>query len=226
MTRFSIGQTALVVPVPAAEPVVGRLRASHDASAAYGVPAHVSVLFPFLQLTEIGDDVREALAGICSAVPAFDLELACTGRFAGVVWLDPQPDRPFRELTAAVAARWPAYPPYGGAFDEVVPHLTVAEGDDEVLDAAERDVLAGLPIAALAEEVALLGFDGRAWSRRESFPLHQGVSPDPVACCAAPGTHAGGAGIARSGAATAALSRLAIARTGRRSRRPGSGDTP
>ena len=45
------GQTALVVAVPSAEPVVARLRASYDVAAAYGVPAHVTVLYPFLPTT-------------------------------------------------------------------------------------------------------------------------------------------------------------------------------
>lgn len=68
-------------------------------------------------------------------------------------------------------ARWPAYPPYGGAFEEVVPHLTLAERDEEVLDAAEREVVSSLPVVTLVEEVVLLGFDGRVWTRRDSFAL-------------------------------------------------------
>jgi len=47
-----------------------------------------------------------------------------------------------------------------------------------------------------------------------------------MACCAPPCTHAGFVVVTRSGAATASILRLAIARTGRRSRRPGFGDTP
>lgn len=34
-------ETALIIPVPAAEPVVGALRSRLDRAAAWGVPAHV-----------------------------------------------------------------------------------------------------------------------------------------------------------------------------------------
>ena len=42
------GDSALLVPIPEAEPIVAELRLEHDAIAARGVPAHVTVLFPFV----------------------------------------------------------------------------------------------------------------------------------------------------------------------------------
>jgi hypothetical protein len=48
-------------------------------------------------------------------------------RFAGtqwfgedVLWLAPEPSAPFLALTAAVHATFPHYPPFGGAFAEVI----------------------------------------------------------------------------------------------------------
>ena len=41
-------ESAILVPVPEAGPVVGRLRARLDRSASRGVPAHVTVLYPFV----------------------------------------------------------------------------------------------------------------------------------------------------------------------------------
>ena len=41
-------RSALVVAVPDAEPVVGHLMLRLDANAVLGVPAHVTVLFPFV----------------------------------------------------------------------------------------------------------------------------------------------------------------------------------
>ena len=41
-----------------------------------------------------------------------------------------KPVEPFRALTAQLCDRWPEAPPYGGAYPEVVPHLTVAQGAD------------------------------------------------------------------------------------------------
>jgi hypothetical protein len=41
-------QSALLLPVPAAEAAVGPYRALLDPSARDGVPAHITVLYPFL----------------------------------------------------------------------------------------------------------------------------------------------------------------------------------
>jgi hypothetical protein len=40
--------SAVLVPVPEAERVVSRYRARLDGAAALGVPAHVTVLYPFV----------------------------------------------------------------------------------------------------------------------------------------------------------------------------------
>jgi hypothetical protein len=39
-----------------------------------------------------------------------------------------QPDRPFIALTKAIEAAFPNYPHWGGEFEEVIPHLTLADG--------------------------------------------------------------------------------------------------
>ena len=72
---------------------------------------------------------------------------------------------PFAELTRAVHERWPAYPPYEGVHETVIPHVTVSEEPVEV------DV--PLPIAARAIEVTLIQQDeaGGPWVTRRTFPL-------------------------------------------------------
>ena len=47
-----------------------------------------------------------------------------------MVYLAPEPAAPFVALTEAVGAEFPGFPPYGGAFDEVVPHLTISEANE------------------------------------------------------------------------------------------------
>jgi hypothetical protein len=93
-------------------------------------------------------------------VASFECRFELTRWFGvDVLWLDPNPAEPFRGLTAAVGAAFPECPPYGGAFDEVVPHLTVAErrfADLATLKGVERDVLAGLPLVAPIERVLLI----------------------------------------------------------------------
>ncbi len=156
-------RTALIVPVPEAEPAVGPIRLANDWSAARGVPAHITVLFPFLP----GEEVDEtALHDLFARFPAFDFALDRVERFeTGLVWLHPEPSWRFADLTAAVSQRWPEAPPYEGAFDEVIPHLTVSE--------TPLDLQVALPIAARAQEVVLIEEDEATgqWSTRARFPL-------------------------------------------------------
>ena len=167
--EFEVGQTAVIVPVPEAEPVVGRWRARYDVAAAAGVPAHVTVVYPFLP----ADRVDEAPLGQeIAGQRTFTVVFAGIGRFPGVLYLAPVPAGPFRDLTSALVRRWPEAPPYGGRFAEVVPHLTVADGvSEEILAEAERNVAAGLPITARIAEAWLIVFDGERWARRASLPL-------------------------------------------------------
>lgn len=154
MSRFVTGQTALIAVVPEAKSVVGALRASYDLSAQQGVPAHVTVLIPFLGIGKVDAAVRAELADIRASVPAFDVKFTA-----------------FRRLTAAVAERWPEHPPYGGEYDDVVPHLTVAEGSVHVLDLAEAILTPQLPVRARIGGLDLIGFDGHCWSSREHWML-------------------------------------------------------
>lgn len=63
----------MIVPVPAAEPLVGALRAELDAHAAVGVPAHVTVMAPFLPAAVLDPAAVAELAATVAAVPAFDV---------------------------------------------------------------------------------------------------------------------------------------------------------
>ncbi|MCW2756914.1 MAG: hypothetical protein JWO46_660 [Nocardioidaceae bacterium] len=169
MSAFARGETALIAPVSSAEPVVGAARAAHDTSAAYGVPAHVTVLVPWLPIEAVDDAVRAELTRIVASVRAFDVLFREVRRFGdGAAWLAPEPETPFRQLTERVAARWPDRPPYGGAHDDVVPHLTIAESH---LEEAEAMVTPGLPFTHHCDRVDLIGFDGARWERVASFAL-------------------------------------------------------
>ena len=64
---------------------------------------------------------------------------------------------PFVELTAAVTAAFPQYPPYEGAFDEVIPHVCVGrEAPKLLMQAAGWLVKGRLPITGTVNEVWLM----------------------------------------------------------------------
>lgn len=169
-------RTALIVPIPEAQPVVAEHRDRLDRSAAWGVPAHVTVLFPFLPPAAVDERAHAALARIAAGVPAFFLHFARLAWFGErVLWLAPDPPGPFLALTAAITARFPAAQPYAGQFAEVVPHLTIGHDQPVAeLAAAGRAVERHLPIRARATTMRLIAGrsePGAAWSSLADFPL-------------------------------------------------------
>lgn len=168
-------ETALIVPVPAAEDVVGVHRARFDQAARWGVPAHVTALYPFVPPGAVTDDLLEAVRETVAGVPRFGIEFAEVRWFGDqVAWLAPTPDQPFRALTDALFSRFPDHPPYRGEFADVVPHLTIGH-DVPVADlaAAAEAVAAQLPLRAEAREVWLMvgAPEPDAWRRAARFAL-------------------------------------------------------
>lgn len=142
-----------------------------DPAARSGVPAHVTVVFPFLPASLVDAGTCAALDEIVGHHRSFEVRFEKSGRFPGVLYLAPTPDAPFRELTEAVVERWPEAPPYGGKYDPH-PHLTVAQGQDEaMLDEIEAGLRPGLPFAARVPTVDLVAYDGTHWLHRASFAL-------------------------------------------------------
>jgi hypothetical protein len=168
-------ETALIVPIPEAEEAVGGLRATLDRSASWGVPAHVTVLYPFLSPDKINDEVRAVVRDVIGRVPRFAITLAHAAWFGDTaVWLAPQPDHPFRDLTAGVWRRFPQVAPYAGAHAEVIPHLTIGHDTaPQVLSDAARAVSRHLPISATITFVRLIAGtpDRSPWHTLCEFPL-------------------------------------------------------
>lgn len=166
------GQSAVVVPVPAAEPLVATWRERFDSSAAQGMPAHITALYPFLAEERLTGAVVGRLCDLCAAVPVLEVDFRRTARFPHVLYLDPEPASGLWELTASIAERWPETPPYGGMFDEVIPHLTVAHSANvDVLDDVAAAVLRRLPLRTRLAEARLCVFDGERWRARARLPF-------------------------------------------------------
>lgn len=168
-------ESALIVAVPEAEHAVGRFRAALDRAAAWGVPAHVTVLYPFLPPQRIDDDVLATLTRLFAATPPFEVSFADVDWFADtVVWLAPRPADAFRQLTAAVWRLFPQTPPYGGAHADVVPHLTIGhDAPKDVLAQAAEAVTAQLPIRAAVGSVRLIAgtLEPDSWHTVHEFGL-------------------------------------------------------
>lgn len=167
--------SAVIAAIPEAEPVVSAYRRRLDRAAGWGVPAHVTMLFPFLPPDRLDDGVLAALSEAVGTVARFEFALARLAWFGDeVLWLAPEPPDAFRALTGAVWARFPDCPPYGGAHDDPVPHLTI--GHDQPLDslqAAAGAIAPVLPIRARVESVRLIcGSEAPdSWATVAELPL-------------------------------------------------------
>jgi hypothetical protein len=161
-----------VVLVAEAETLVAAHRLVHDPMAARGVPAHVTVLYPFR--SSVDEDTVATIAATASGIPSFDATFSTVDRFPdGVVFLAPEPLDHFRKMTSVVAEAFPDCPPYGGAFPDPHPHLTVGVGlDDADAGVLEEAMAPGLPISTRVDLLTLLVEDDEGrWAVDQSWPL-------------------------------------------------------
>jgi 2'-5' RNA ligase len=172
-----VPRTALIIEVPEAEPFVREWRLRYD-NASIGIPAHVTLLFPFVAAEHFDDVLLDELRRLFAEQDAFSFALTRLDEFPDeTVWLEPEPSEPFRRLTEAIAARYPDYPPYEGIHDEVIPHLTVTSGDASLRTQLEPLLAPHVPIAARADDVTLLVEDEAGyWRAGTQFPLGGGGS--------------------------------------------------
>ncbi len=173
--RSLLSHTALIVRVPQGEALVGDLRARFDASAALGVPAHITVLFPFMAVECIDTDVLRGIRTALDGVPAFNFVLAGVARFAATAYIKPDPAEPFIDLTERLVRRFPDFPPFGGEFETIMPHLTAAHGDAAQADLAHAELLrrmaAGGTVRGRCDAVVLLENSSGPWREMHAFSL-------------------------------------------------------
>lgn len=172
----AVGQTALVVRVPEAESLVGPFRLMHDPVAIQGMPAHVTILYPFRAPEAIDELVRSTLQRFFASSARFECVLSRTDTFPAVLYLAPEPDEPFRALTRGVVGLFPDTPPYGGSIPDPDPHLTVAHADDpDELDAISTRFADAsrnrLPVRVVVTDVWLMEARDGVWLPREPYSL-------------------------------------------------------
>jgi 2'-5' RNA ligase len=153
----NVHRSGLIVELASVDSAVAPFRAALDPHARVGVPPHITVLFPFIE-GSIADGVIETLVTLFAAVEPFDTSLIATNWFGeDVLWLAPENPERFVALTEQCMTTFPEYLPYGGQFEQIVPHLTV--GDRAPIDAmraAELALVALLPIKSRAEAATLM----------------------------------------------------------------------
>ena len=106
-----------------------RLRHRSVDDATDGLPAHITLLYPFVAPDRLDRSVREALRRVAAPRAPQVYELRGPARWPDTLYAAVEPARPFVQLQAALAAAFPTFPIYGrDAGFEFVPHVTIAEG--------------------------------------------------------------------------------------------------
>lgn len=168
-------RSALVVLVPPAEAVVAPGRARLDPSARLGVPAHVTVLSPFASPADLTPEVLDHLRRHFSEEPSFRLHLSHLAWFEErVLYCAAEPRSRLTGLTERAVSQWPTFQPYGGAYDALVPHLTI--GQDAPLGRLHEAAVAVEPRLPVEQPVVsvhlMIGSDEpSSWSVAATFPL-------------------------------------------------------
>ena len=168
-------ETAFIVRVPKAEAHVASLRNRFDASVHLGVPAHITVLVPFMAPDQINQSVLAQIRATLSQVPSFAFTLSQVRRFPATAYLAPVPAEPFIALTEALVRTFPEFPPFRGEHESIVPHLTVATGNASEAEVAAAELQAVIqsngPISGFCSSVSLLENSSGLWREMHVFSL-------------------------------------------------------
>ena len=167
-------QSVILIPVPEAEEAVSTLRNIYDPGAPKGIPAHITLLFPFINPLEITLEQIEKLRNILN-IEKFSFALSKIKTFPGVVYLEPTEREKFISLTKKIYSAFPDYPPSEGKFlPDIIPHLTIGHELGERFDKClleAKSIESRLPIEAIAKEAFLMISENGEWTVREKFTL-------------------------------------------------------
>ena len=171
-----MAETAVAMIVPDADGLVGPWRRTQTGDGAAGMPAHVTLIYPFVPTEKLTTEGVATAERVLASFDSFDLALTeC--RFwddgPGTLYLEPEPAQPFVAMTEALVRAFPDYPPYGGAFDEIVPHLTVAHGERELLETIAAALRPALPLRTHVTDGVLVEHTADGWQTRNLLPLNR-----------------------------------------------------
>jgi len=167
-------ETALVLTLDDADPFDEIRREFAVGQFRQGIPFHITLLYPFAPREQLTDALLTDVRSFFAEREPFAFTLERIETFPAVVYLAPDPTRRLRDCTEAICARFPDWPPYEGAFAEVIPHATLGEDVDavEVRAEIERRLAGHLPRSYTIDHATLLEeFEPERWRERDRFPL-------------------------------------------------------
>ncbi|WP_405942646.1 2'-5' RNA ligase family protein [Streptomyces sp. NBC_00207] len=165
------GTTAVVIVLSDAAPLLDAAWRIDPALVRRGVPAHVSLFYPFVPESALTGQDEEGVRSLAASFPAADLlleELVTASGFVAVTVPELQP------IVDAFHAQWPGLLPYRGRFGaRPAAHVTVAMGADDPTASARVRAAVGslLPLRTRAAAVQLVVLTEEGWRPRLTAPL-------------------------------------------------------
>ncbi|NNF53258.1 MAG: hypothetical protein HKN03_02340 [Acidimicrobiales bacterium] len=160
------GSTALLFLVPEAQDLFDAVGGATPG----GIPAHITVLYPFIRPPKITSQTRDELAQLAAATDRFEVTITSLAQYEITTYLNLEPEEPIRTITYRIFEQWPNYPPYGDIDLYIQPHMALAQG--VIPSDVESTALPHLPVNA---EITHLTVMVRRWSGRwkvdAQFPL-------------------------------------------------------
>ncbi|MFI5258253.1 MAG: hydrogenase maturation protease [Candidatus Limnocylindrales bacterium] len=167
-------ETAIIVRVRLPE-ALEALRLGEVPNPARGLPAHVTLLYPFARPAALDGQLRSAVARVVEPHRAFAYRLSGPARRPEVLFASVEPEGPFRSIYRDLAAAFPGFPIYGGGL-EFEPHVTIAEGAPAGLARLEASpAWASMPATGAAGSVELIALEDERWATKWRFPLRPAV---------------------------------------------------
>ncbi|EHN74691.1 hypothetical protein ADL35_10710 [Streptomyces sp. NRRL WC-3753] len=163
------GTTAVLALLPDAEPLLRPAAAVEASAVRPGVPAHATLLFPWLPSHEVDEPALRRLRAALPVGPV-PIRLAAVERTDGFVGV-PVPEL---DLVAnAVRSAFPAQVPYGGRFGPRPPvHVTVAlEATPGAAADIARRTAATLPITTEVDALQVVALTRTGWRRLAELSL-------------------------------------------------------
>jgi 2'-5' RNA ligase len=143
-----------------------RLRRRRVGNAADGVPAHLTLLHPFIEPNDLAPAVRRRLREVARRHPPFGYRQARMAEWPDAIYVAVQPTDPFRRLHRELQDEFPDWPIYGGSIPDFrfEPHITVADRAGKLEPGVREDAAwRALPrdVRAAAIDVIATRPDGR-----------------------------------------------------------------
>ena len=143
-----------------------QLAAAHDElypeRVVEGIPLSVTLLYPFVPPSSLGDIELTALREFFASRPGFSFAISRVAQWegGGAVYGVPEPDDALRATMGALWAAYPQYPPYGEPGGDPPPHasLTLDGGPDSsrLRERVEQRLAALLPARFEIREATLM----------------------------------------------------------------------